>query len=255
MNAALPRFAALVITLLSGIALADTHNASIADGEKASLACQACHGSNGLNSSPDIPDLAGQKQLYLARQLRAFRAGERKHDLMSPIAAQLDDAAIVNLAAYWSSIPVSTGGASTVRLDASQSPITFPANFPDGFVLYHTSAEEQDGNVSRYYANETAVSAARAGKPLPEGAMIVVAAYSRGSTAPTYSMMEARLGWGDATPPLLRNGNWRYALFDARQQRRDFNYARCLACHKPAADKSFVFTLDALAKSSPAGEH
>ena len=62
--------------------------------------------------------------------------------------------------------------------------------------------------------------------------------------------MESRSGWGDAVPELLRNGDWRYALFDGNTQRRDgFNYAKCLACHKPVADKSFVFTLDALAKS------
>jgi len=247
MNAALARFGAVVISLLSGIALAE--------GDPAAIACQACHGSNGLNASPDIPNLAGQKKLYVAAQLHAFKSGTRKHELMGPIAAQLDDATIAALATYWSSMPFSAAGASKVRLDASLSPLDFPANFPRGFVLYQTSTDEQDGSVSRFYANETAVSAARAGHPLPDGAAIVVAASSRGSTTPTYSMMEARAGWGDAAPALLRNGNWRYALFDTKQQRReDFNYARCLACHKPAADKSFVFTLDALAKSPASAE-
>jgi cytochrome c553 len=250
MNAVLPRLVAIVVSLFSTIARADDHRGSIAAGEKASLACQACHGTNGRNASPDIPDLAGQKKLYLATQLNAFKSGTRKHDLMSPIAVQLDEATIANLAAYWSSIPVSAAGPSTVRLGASQSPLSFPANFPHGFVQYRASTGEQDGSVSRFYANEVAVAAARAGKPLPEGAAIVVAAYSRGSSDPTYSMMEARAGWGQDTPPLLRNGDWRYALFDAKQQRRDnVNYARCLACHKPAADKSFVFTLGALAKA------
>ena len=124
-----------------------------------------------------------------------------------------------------------------------------PANFPRGFELYLTSPTESDGTFSRSYANDIALKAARAGKPLPVGSAIVVAAYTKGAKEPTYSMMESRAGWGEATPALLRNEDWRYALFDAKQQRRDdFNYARCLACHKPVADKSFVFTIEALAK-------
>ena len=59
--------------------------------------------------------------------------------------------------------------------------------------------------------------------------------------------MEARAGWGAAVPALLRNGNWDYALFDANRVRNDrLNQAPCLACHKPQAASSFVFTLPAL---------
>ena len=247
----LPRLFALMTGLLPGVTLADEPSTSIAAGEVASLACQACHGTNGMNASPDIPNLAGQKKLYLAVQLRAFKSGARKSDYMNPIAAQLADADIVNLAEYWSNVPVGTGGASSTRLDTSRSPLSFPASFPNGFVLYRVGPEEEDGSVNRFYANDVAKAAARAGKPLPNGSVIVVAAYPRGSSVPTFSMMEARAGWGEATPALLRNGDWRYALFDAKRQRRDeVNYARCLACHKPVADKSFVFTLDELAKSS-----
>ncbi len=252
MKSVIPLLCSLVIGALPRAALADEHPASIAAGEAASVACQACHGSNGMNASPDIPDLAAQKRIYLAMQLRAFRSGDRKNDVMTPIAAQLADSDIANLATYWNSVPVSATGASSVQLEASRSPLTFPANFPHGFVLYQTSPTDADGSFNRGYANDVAAAAARASKPLPNGSVIVVAAYARNSTTPTYSMMESRAGWGDNVPALLRNGDWRYALFDAKQQRRDpFNYAKCLACHKPAADKSFVFTLDALAKSAP----
>lgn len=247
MKFVIPLACVIAISQLPHTALAEEHGASITAGETTSVACQGCHGTNGVSASPDIPNLAGQKSYYLAAQLRAFRAADRKHELMNPIAAQLSDADIANLAAYWNSVPVSASP-SPVRLEASRSPLTFPANFPRGFVEYQTSPGD-DGSVSRSYANDVAVAAARAGKPLPSGSVIVVAGYAKGSTTPTYSMMESRSGWGDAMPAFLRNGDWRYALFDAKQQRRDeANYARCLACHKPAANKSYVFTLDAIAK-------
>ncbi|MBC7938480.1 MAG: cytochrome P460 family protein, partial [Chitinophagaceae bacterium] len=56
-------------------------------------------------------------------------------------------------------------------------------------------------------------------------------------------------GWADAIPALLRNGDWDYAQFDTRQQRREtLNQAPCLACHQPLAAKSHVFTLDELTR-------
>jgi hypothetical protein len=59
--------------------------------------------------------------------------------------------------------------------------------------------------------------------------------------------MESREGWGKDIPALLRNENWDYALFTAEGQRRDqLNQAQCLACHKPIAGESYVFTLKQL---------
>jgi cytochrome c553 len=230
----------------------DQRKPEIEAGKAASLPCQSCHGSNGVNTSPDIPNLAGQKKSYLAAQLRAFKSGERKNDFMHAIASQLGEAEIDNLAAYWNSLPASADAAASVVFESSRSPMTFPADFPKGFILYHSS-KEQDGSTAELYANEVAVNAARAGKPLPVGSLIVTLNHSADRKSHSYSAMESRSGWGHAVPELLRNGDWRYALFDGARQLRDgFNYAKCLACHKPMAQQSFVFTLDTLAKSKPA---
>ena len=220
--------------------------------ERVVVACQACHGTNGVNASPDIPNLAGQKKLYLAAQLHAFKSGERKHELMNAIAGQLSGTDIDALAGYWSNVPVSADSAASTAA-ASTSPMTFPAGFPRDFVMYRSDTDAQSKSVSRFYANELAAGAARAGTPLPAGAVIVVANYSSDMKVVSYSAMESRAGWGEAVPGLLRNGDWRYALFDGHEQRSDrFNYAKCLACHKPAEKQSFVFTLDALAKAQAA---
>jgi cytochrome c553 len=218
--------------------------------ERIVAACQVCHGTTGINASADIPNLASQKKAYLAAQLHAFKSGERKHELMNAIAGQLSDTEIDALAAYWSGVSVSAEVAVATSAEASKSPLTFPAGFPRGFVMYRSDTDGQSKNVSRFYANAPAAGAARAGKPLPAGAVIVVANYSPDNKAVSYSAMESRAGWGGGVPALLRNGEWRYALFDGHERRIDgFNYAKCLACHKPVAKQSFVFTLGALAKS------
>ena len=240
---------AIMALMLSGSIC--TQAADLDAGRAKSLACQACHGSAGIGTAADIPNLAGQKPHYLEAQLNAFRAKERKHDLMNAIAAQLSDADIANLAAFWNSLP--PAGAAEVHpgVDAAaefrKSRMSFPANFPKDFVMYAEELDAGKNPVKRSYANHAALNAARAGKPLPSGAAIVVENYANGAVN-SYAAMETRTGWGDGLPELLRNGDWSYALFDGKQTLRDtFNYARCLACHKPQAASSYVFGLAAIA--------
>lgn len=75
-------------------------------GQRKAIACQACHGLDGLSKLPDAPNLAGQPVGYLERGLRAFRDGTRKHEVMSVVAKTLDDADIRDLAAYYGAIRV-----------------------------------------------------------------------------------------------------------------------------------------------------
>ena len=64
----------------------------------------ACHGPAGISVSPLWPNLAGQKEAYLVKQIKAFKAGERKDPSMAPMVAGLTDADIDNLAAYYASL-------------------------------------------------------------------------------------------------------------------------------------------------------
>ncbi len=68
--------------------------------------CAVCHGALGLSVTPDAPNLAGQPALYVAAQLRAYRSGARKHEVMGFIAQPLADADISLLAAWFASIKV-----------------------------------------------------------------------------------------------------------------------------------------------------
>ncbi|HFC29554.1 MAG TPA: cytochrome c [Oceanospirillales bacterium] len=76
----------------------------IAAGKAKSATCAACHGADGHSPSPTWPNLAGQKEAYLVKQLKAFKDGSRKDPTMSPMAAPLSDADMDNLAAYYSSL-------------------------------------------------------------------------------------------------------------------------------------------------------
>jgi cytochrome c553 len=225
-------------------------------------ACRACHGSAGISLNPTIPNLAGQKPAYLEAQLKAFRSKDRKNDFMSVIAAQLNDTDIHDVAAYWSSMsgePTSeTSGRGPVS-SAIHSRMQFPRAFPTGFTAYQTEIEE--GTMTRRYANAVAASAARAGKKLPDGSVILQVSYKVQKDAAgndiagpvqSYAGMESHSDWGKDIPLLLRNQNWDYALFAADGKRQnELNEALCLACHKPKESDSFVFTMKQL-REAPA---
>jgi cytochrome c553 len=75
--------------------------------QKVTQVCAVCHGVDGIGKNPDVPNLAGESTLYLEKQLKAFKSGERKHEQMSIIAQGLQDKDIADVAAWYSSLKVS----------------------------------------------------------------------------------------------------------------------------------------------------
>jgi cytochrome c553 len=69
--------------------------------------CQVCHGIDGVAKIPEAPNLAGESEIYLQTQLKAFRAGKRQNEMMNVVAQPLTDAQIADLAAWYSSIEIS----------------------------------------------------------------------------------------------------------------------------------------------------
>jgi cytochrome c553 len=223
-------------------------------------ACKACHGPVGVSLNPTIPNLAGQKPAYLESQLKAFHSKERRNDLMNAVAAQLNDADMHALAAFWSSLPAIPSDASGKApvSAAIHSRMEFPQNFPAGFTVYQTVIE--DGVMTKRYVNSVAWESARAGRKLPNGSVLLQVSYQVQQDAAgkeiagavqSYSGMESRNNWGRDIPLLLRNENWDYALFAADGKRRDeLNQAQCLACHKPKETDDYVFTMKQLREAS-----
>jgi cytochrome c553 len=75
-------------------------------GRSKAMACQACHGLDGIAQVPDAPNIAGQTEAYLSTQLRAFKSGNRKSEAMTLVASTLTDQDIDNLAAYFAAIEI-----------------------------------------------------------------------------------------------------------------------------------------------------
>lgn len=98
-----PLAVAAVLTVCSvPVAAAD----AAAGRARAQQACAVCHGQLGIAAAPDAPNLAGQPAFYVASQLRAYRNGSRKHEVMAVIAKTLTDDEISNLAAWFASVRI-----------------------------------------------------------------------------------------------------------------------------------------------------
>lgn len=90
------------------VSAAETAPADPAKGrEIAQTLCAACHGPDGNSALPANPKLAAQHPEYLVKQLKSFKAepdkpATRVSPIMAGFAAQLDDAAMRNVAAWFS---------------------------------------------------------------------------------------------------------------------------------------------------------
>lgn len=84
--------------------------------EKANEAgCHKCHGNDGMSIHPAVPNLAGQNDWYIVKQLKEFQIPleeddeapigtiARHNSIMSPRALELSESDVWNLAAFYSS--------------------------------------------------------------------------------------------------------------------------------------------------------
>ncbi|HCM48330.1 MAG TPA: cytochrome c4 [Colwellia sp.] len=76
-------------------------------GKEKSATCSACHGPTGVSASPMFPNLAGQNDAYIIKQLNDFKSGTRSDAMMGPMAANLSAEDMADLAAYFSGLPSS----------------------------------------------------------------------------------------------------------------------------------------------------
>lgn len=67
-------------------------------------ACVSCHGSDGISVLLDAPNLAGEVNIYIDTQLKAFRLGKRQHEIMSDVASGMTDAEIREAADWYSKV-------------------------------------------------------------------------------------------------------------------------------------------------------
>lgn len=261
------------ISAVLALAIPAAHAAPDVEAGKAKVAglCAACHGAAGVSVSDTIPNLAAQRAGYIEGQLKAFKDGTRRAAsstspaaTMAAIASQLTPDEIVNVAAYFASLPGPASGTKSEFLPhIAKSRVVFPEGYQQTFVKYHTINFPAAKQVRHYFANPAALQAAREGKSLPNGSVLFAEVYSAKLDAngkPTmgadgyfetdklvaYTAMQRDAGWGADFPAELRNEEWNYAAYSAEKKARPVNQAECLGCHKPLDKTSYTFTLKEL---------
>jgi cytochrome c553 len=87
--------------------------------EKAQV-CSGCHGENGKPVDKTIPNIWGQQAGYIYIQLRDFKRGDRKSEIMQPIASTFERNDMLAIADYFSKKPWPDLGQPRAPKDVAQ---------------------------------------------------------------------------------------------------------------------------------------
>jgi len=91
----------VLVALVSSIGSAMPQD--ISAGERKYGFCASCHGIDGRSVKVNYPILAGQAAPYILRQLQDFKSGRRSDPNMGPVAEQLSEEDMRDLAAFFAS--------------------------------------------------------------------------------------------------------------------------------------------------------
>ena len=157
-------------------------------------------------------------------------------------------------------LPLAALAAPASADEALAFPADYKAKFTNYLSLDRTQNEDQ---IIRLFANDAALAAAREGKELPDGSIIVGEIYKtkldkdgkpvvsslgrkiRDKLA-LIAVMQKKDGFGKDLPAELQNNGWDFAAFkpDGTGAGKDHN--TCRACHAPLKDTQHLFSLEHL---------
>ena len=146
--------------------------------------------------------------------------------------------------------------------------VAFPADWAKG-TLYATVDRPDNKQHREFYASPEVVAAARAGKPIPDGAVMTMAAYMaqvddngvpvkdangrfiKGNLVGLFAMQKGK-GWGDDIPTAIRNGDWVYQTYtpDGKVNEKA-NLTACYQCHVPFAKDDYLTNMAKLQGKFP----
>ncbi len=92
------------VAIMFSLSLTNVFAGDAAAGQGKAGACAGCHGPNGVSFADIYPNLKGQKEGYLIKQLKAFKDGSRVDPIMAGMAAGLSDVDMADIAAYFSGL-------------------------------------------------------------------------------------------------------------------------------------------------------
>jgi plastocyanin len=144
--------------------------------------------------------------------------------------------------------------------------------FPEGYdkgVMYATVDRPDSKQYREFYTSAEAVAAVRAGKPIPDGTVITLAAYAAKLDADGKPIKDAngrfikdklvainpmmkKAGYGADIPESIRNGDWIYQSFtpDGKVNEKA-NLTACYQCHLPFAKDDYLTNMAKLAGKFP----
>lgn len=164
-------------------------------------------------------------------------------------------------------------GAAWVAVGQAQVPsgpnkVAFPADWAKG-MRYATVDRPDTKQYREFYAAPDVVAAVRGGQPIPEGAVLTLAAYAaqvdasgqpvkdaNGRFQPgalvAVNVMQKLKGAADEIPAALRNGDWVYQSFtpDGKANEKA-NLTACYQCHLPFRGDDFLTNLAKLKGTFP----
>lgn len=74
---------------------------ALSAGKAAAAGCAGCHGDTGISNTPGVPNLVGLDPAYLATAMTAYKAGQRKDEMMQTLVSALSDSEIKNIALFY----------------------------------------------------------------------------------------------------------------------------------------------------------
>jgi cytochrome c553 len=115
--------------------------------EEKTQVCAGCHGQEGKPVDKTIPIIWGQQPGYLYIQLRDFKRGDRKNEIMQPIVSTLERQDMMDIAEYFSKKPWPDLGQPRASKDVSERASS--ANHSVGCTGCHLDHFQGDGTVPR----------------------------------------------------------------------------------------------------------
>ena len=70
-------------------------------GKAAAAGCSGCHGETGISNAPGMPSLVGLDPKYIVEAVKAYKTGQRKHDMMKTLVSAITDAELDNIALFY----------------------------------------------------------------------------------------------------------------------------------------------------------
>src|ERR1700722_5359530 len=115
--------------------------------EEKTAVCAGCHGADGKPVDKTIPNIWGQQAGYLYIELRDFKRGDRKSDIMQPIASSFERQEMLDIAEYFSKKP--WPDLSQPRASKEVADRALNANRSVGCTGCHLDHFQGDGTVPR----------------------------------------------------------------------------------------------------------